>query len=282
MADVDIDHLREWVGRTQATEQRIDPFPARAMAALLDQDVLPSEGDPLPPPWQWLYFLDTPSREGTGHDGHPKRGGFLPPVQLPRRMWAAGRLDIEAPLRIGADVRKVSSVQSVERKDGNSGPLIFVQVAHEYHQDGRRCLSEVQSLVYREAPKGLAPLSPGEVEVDEAQWSRIVQPDPALLFRFSALTYNGHRIHYDRDYAMREEFYPALVVHGPLQATLLLDLLAHHCADVRIRSFEFRALRPAFDTDAVRLCGRRDGEQVKLWTADPQGRVGMRATAVVA
>jgi len=277
---VDIDHLRQWVGKSEVREQHLEPFPARALARLLDREVVPGDGDPLPIPWHWLYFLDAPSRAGTGTDGHPERGGFLPPVPLPRRMWAAGDLTIHEPLTLGRAARKVSTVRSVEHKQGRAGSLVFVTVAHELEQSGKPCISELQHLVYREAPTAAAALPPGEPASTAGDWSRTVHPDPVMLFRFSALTYNGHRIHYDRDYATREEFYPALVVHGPLLATLLLDLLVR---EGRISAppahFSFRAQRPAFDTEPLRLLGRSEPEGVALWTSDASGMVGMTASA---
>lgn len=279
-AAIDIDHLRQWVGRSETHEQHLDPFPARALAGLLDRADVPCEGDVLPLPWHWLYFLDAPSREGTGVDGHPKRGGFLPPVPLPRRMWAAGELTLHEPLRLGCVARKTSTVRSVDLKQGRAGPLVFVTVAHDLEQDGRRCISELQHIVYRDAPTGPVPLLPGEPAPVDGEWTRTVSPDPVMLFRFSALTYNGHRIHYDRDYATREEFYPALVVHGPLLATLLLDLLAREGqAKSPPAHFSFRALRPAFDTDRLCLFGRATPERVALWTTDATGMVGMTASA---
>ena len=280
IAPIDIDHLRQWVGRSETREQHLDPFPARALAGLLDRAEAPGEGDALPLPWHWLYFLDAPSREGTGADGHPRRGGFLPPVPLPRRMWAAGEFTLHEPLRLGRAARKTSTVRSVEFKQGKAGALVFVTVAHELEQGGQPCINELQHIVYREAPTAPAPLPPGEPASTDAGWSRTVFPDPVMLFRFSALTYNGHRIHYDRDYAMREEFYPALVVHGPLLATLLLDLLARegHAAAPPVH-FSFRAQRPAFDTQPLTLFGREEAEGVTLWTADATGMVGMTASA---
>jgi 3-methylfumaryl-CoA hydratase len=276
---IDLDYLRDWIGRRQVAAQFIDPFPARALAGLLDWAEEPSAGDELPPAWHWLYFLDTPSRAATGVDGHPQRGGFLPPVPLPRRMWAAGKLQVLAPLVIGQPANKVSTVRGVDLKEGKTGPLVFVTVGHELHQDGRVCLLEEQNLVYREAPSAPAPLPPGELPATAGEWSGKVTPDPALLFRFSALTYNGHRIHYDRDYATREEFYPALVVHGPLLATLLLDFLVRERPDAAVTRFEFRALRPAFDTDPIRLRGQPEDFGASLWTVDPSGAVGMKASA---
>lgn len=278
---VDIHHLREWVGREQVAEQTLEPFPAVALSGLLDRAAPPAVGEALPLPWHWLYFLDAPARAATGVDGHPRRGGFLPPVPLPRRMWAAGSLQCETPLRLGEPARKRSTVRSVDLKEGRSGPLVFVTVDHVLEQGGHVCLREEQNIVYREAPTGPAPLPPGEPAKKVAQWSAVLKPDPALLFRFSALTYNGHRIHYDRDYAVREEFYPALVVHGPLLATALLDLLERGRPGVPVRTFSFRALRPAFDTDTLQLCAAAEGDMVELWTQDAQGQVGMTARATL-
>ncbi|WP_372659791.1 acyl-CoA dehydrogenase [Hydrogenophaga sp.] len=278
---IDIDHLRQWVGREQVAEQTLEPFPAVAMSGLLDRAEPPAVDDALPLPWHWLYFLDAPARAATGLDGHPQRGGFLPPVPLPRRMWAAGKLQCEAPLRLGASARRRSTVRSVELKDGRSGPLVFVTVDHVLEQGNRTCVREEQNIVYREAPTAPVSLPVGEKATQAAQWSATLQPDPALLFRYSALTYNGHRIHYDRDYAVHEEFYPALVVHGPLLATALLDLLEQGRPGVPVRAFTFRALRPAFDTDVLQLCAAAEGNTVELWTQDAQGQVGMTAQATL-
>ena len=277
---IDMDYLRQWVGRSEIREQHLEPFPARALASLLDREQVPGDGDLLPLPWHWLYFLDTPSREGTGMDGHPKRGGFLPPVPLPRRMWAAGELTVHEPLRLGRTARRTSTVRSVEHKQGRAGSLVFVTVAHELQQGGKPCISELQHLVYREAPAAPTPLPSGEPASTTSDWSRTLHPDPVMLFRFSALTYNGHRIHYDREYATREEFYPALVVHGPLLATLLLDLLVREGqVSTMPAHFSFRAQRPAFDIDPLKLCGRSGLDGVALWTADASGMVGMTASA---
>lgn len=275
---VDLAHLQQWVGRSESREQHLDPFPARALAGLLDREQAYGDGDALPLPWHWLYFLDAPSREGTGADGHPKRGGFLPPVPLPRRMWAAGELTLHEPLRLGRAARKTSTVRSVELKQGKAGALVFVTVAHELEQDGRPRISELQHIVFREAPAAPAPLPPGEPAPTDATWRRALRPDAVMLFRFSALTYNGHRIHYDRDYATREEFYPALVVHGPLLATLLLDLAAREQPGSQAAHFSFRAQRPAFDTDELHLNGHLNADGAALWTSDAQGFIGMNAT----
>ena len=277
---IDLAHLQQWVGRRESREQHLDPFPARALAGLLDRADPPGEGDALPLPWHWLYFLDAPSRAGTGADGHPKRGGFLPPVPLPRRMWAAGELSVQTPLRLGRAARKTSTVRSVELKQGKAGALVFVTVAHELEQGGRACLSELQHIVYREAPSAPAPLPSGETGPANAAWQSALTPDAVMLFRYSALSYNGHRIHYDRDYATREEFYPGLVVHGPLLATLLLELAARERPEAQPRHFSFRAMRPAFDGEPLRLHGQPEGAGAALWTTDAQGHIGMSAQLV--
>ncbi|MGE0097185.1 MAG: MaoC family dehydratase N-terminal domain-containing protein [Hydrogenophaga sp.] len=279
---LDLDHLRQWVGRSATQEQHLEPFAARALAGLLDRDAAPVEGDALPLLWHWLYFLEAPSRAGTGVDGHPRRGGFLPPVPLPRRMWAAGELTLHRPLRLGRNARKTSTVRSVDLKQGKAGALVFVTVAHELTQDDRACISELQHIVYREAPTAHAPLPPGETAPTGAEWSRELAPDTPLLFRYSALTYNGHRIHYDRDYATQVEFYPGLVVHGPLLATLLLDLAQRERPGADIRNFSFRAMRPAFEGAALQLCGTPTTTGAELWTSDAEGFTGMKATATFA
>jgi len=193
-------------------------------------------------------------------------------------MWAAGTLEIAQPLKLGAEAEKVSTVKSVELKSGKSGTLVFVNIEHKFSQHGQLCITEEQNLVYRELPASPAPLPPGEQAATDAIWSRALTPDPVLLFRFSALTYNGHRIHYDRDYAVREEFYPGLVVHGPLLATLLLDLVQREQPGAQIAKFKFRAQRPTCDLGPLHLHAKRDGNTVQLWSADHENYVGMTAS----
>lgn len=278
---IDIKYLQGWVGCERAMEDQLPVFPARALAAALSRDTLPDMGDPLPPSWHWLYFLDTPSTLGTGVDGHPLKGDFLPPVPLPRRMWASGQLRIDKPLIIGQSARRQSRVMSVELKEGQSGSLVFVTLEHLIFQEQVCRVRELQHLVYRDAPTSAMPLPIGQRPTEEAHWERVLQPDPVLLFRFSALTYNGHRIHYDRDYAVQEEFYPGLVVQGPLLATALLELALEQAGPGCVEDFKFRAVRPTFAQGPIRLCGRREGEQLQLWSLDQDGFVGMTALAVV-
>lgn len=276
---IDLDHLRQWVGRERSVSDALHAHPAQALAAALDHAELPQVGDALPAGWQWLYFLDTPRASNTGLDGHPKLGEFLPPAPLPRRMWAAGNMQVEQPLRLGTPATRRTVIESIDAKTGKSGALVFVTLAHSISQAGRVCIREQQNLVYRDLPTGFVPLPPGDAAPAVADFSRTVTPDPVLLFRYSALTYNGHRIHYDRHYAVQQEFYPALVVHGPLLATLLLDLLRAEVPQAVIADFSFRAVRPTFDTHPFTVCGQREGARVTLWTLDHQGFVGMTASA---
>jgi 3-methylfumaryl-CoA hydratase len=281
MTPADVEAMRAAVGRKRRVTDSLNTFPARAFAAALDHDSLPDAGDALPPTWHWMYFLDTPATRESNIDGHPRKGGFLPPIPLPRRMWAAGALDILKPLRLGIQAEKQSTVRSIDIKEGKTGTLVFVNLEHELRQCNQLCIREDQSLVYRAMPTGSTTPPGGRCELVPER-SRALTPDPVLLFRYSALTYNAHRIHYDRDYATRVEHYPGLVVHAPLLASLLLDLLLREFPGATPRQFRFRAVRPTFDRGTVRLHGRRDGSEAKLWTTDEDDVLGMSATALLA
>ena len=281
MTDGKAAELQAWVGKSQTTHSDLPRFQAEALAAAIDATATPNIGDSLPLPWHWLYFLDPVRRDGTGDDGHPQKGGFLPPVPLPRRMWAAGKLEVTKPLTLGLAAEKASVITSVEEKDGRSGKLVFVNLRHEFRQAEKLCITEQQNLVYREAPQERNPLPAGKKIDSEPQFTRKITPDPILLFRFSALTYNAHRIHYDRAYAVNEELYPALVVHGPLLATLLLNLAYENLPNARIETFSFRAVRPTFDSQPIQLCGRRSGNQLLLWSEDHEGYCCMKAEATM-
>jgi 3-methylfumaryl-CoA hydratase len=278
---IDIDHLKTWIGREQQASEVLSVFPARALAAMLNHVRLPESGEPLPPAWHWLYFLATPGAAETGCDGHPSKGGFLPPVLLPRRMWAAGSFDLIRPLRLGSRAEKISMISSVELKHGSTGALVFVKLEHELRQEGSLCLREEQNLVYREMPVTAVPLPPGDPAPAVPQRVQSIAVDPVLLFRFSALTYNAHRIHYDRDYATRTEFYPGLVVHAPLLAILVLDLAVQMRPGIPITQFRFRAVRPTIDLGAIQLGGKCEGSEMTLWSLDHENVVGLRATAVL-
>jgi 3-methylfumaryl-CoA hydratase len=267
-----------WVGRTQMLDDQIGAAPARLMRATLDQD--PDGGsDELPPLWHWLYFLPGERQSSIGADGHPQRGGFLPPVTLPRRMWAGGRLQFHRSLSMGSAVQRVSRIVSVQSKEGRSGRLVFVTVLHEVSDAQGIAISEEQDIVYRDAPAPGAPAPAAPAAPADEQFSRVITPDPVLLMRYSALTFNGHRIHYDRPYAIQEEGYPGLVVHGPLIATLLMETLCGAHPARRVARFEFKAVSPLFDTAPFTVAGKLDGNVAQLWARGPQGQLAMSARA---
>lgn len=270
----------DWVGREESQTQRILPSAVQALAATLDLETAPEAGQALPPGWQWLFFNPVVRRSGLGPDGHPARGGFLPPIDLPRRMWAGSRLRYLADLTVGAEATRRSRIAKVENKVGKRGSLWFVTVEHQTTCDGRACIVEEQDIVYREAtaPGTLTPAP--QVFDGVAEWDRDVVPDTTLLFRYSALTFNGHRIHYDQAYARDEEGYPDLVVHGPLTATLLQQFALEQGGGRPLGRFEFRGVSPLFVGRAFRLEGRNgtDGT-LTLWARGPDGELAMSATA---
>jgi 3-methylfumaryl-CoA hydratase len=272
--------LTDWVGRETEVACRLDPWRARALHATLDlSGPAPADGTPVLPGWHWCYFLDTVASAQLDVDGHPRRGGFLPPVPLPRRMWAAGRLEFVAPLLLGGDAHKVSRIVNVEEKSGRSGRLCFVTVEHRYIGGTGLAIRESQDIVYRDPPSGEpgpAPAAPGD-----AAWQRAWSFAAAALFRYSALTFNSHRIHYDRPYATAEEGYPGLVVHGPLLATLMLELVREHAPGRRLKRFEFRAIAPVFDGQTVTACGSPVADGVEAWIADERGGLRMRGRATL-
>lgn len=279
MSNIDIKFLKSWEGKQQLHEDILTLFPTAALLAALDHEVSPRSGDQLEGLCHWLYFLPVTQASKTGRDGHPQTGGFLPPVPLPRRMWAAGNVSFNKSLVLGQAAQKTSTIKSIQLKEGRSGELVFVNLEHQIHQNDQLCIVEEQNLVYRAMPEKLLPTPAGVVPELTAEFGKTITPDPVLLQRYSALTYNSHRIHYDRDYAKNEEFYPALVVHGPLLATLLMDLCLNQFPELSIQNFTFRAQRPTFDDHPFRIEGRSDGENIKLWTVDHEGFVGMSATA---
>ncbi len=273
----------QWIGNTDTVEDHIGLFPAQALAATLDDATVFSPGMPLPPVWHWFYFLPRAPQSRLGPDGHPERGGFMPPIELPRRMFAGARMRFHEPLVIGEPARRDAEILKVSQKTGRTGTLAFVTVGYKIHQRGGLCVEEEQDIVYRE-PGAPVP-APEVVELPPppaGAWTRTVTPDPRLLFRFSALTFNAHRIHYDRPYAMAEEGYPGLVVHGPLTAILLMELVRHN-AGRPAKGFSFRGQAPLFDLAPFRLTGTpaEDGA-VALEAHGPNGKTAMSATAELA
>lgn len=280
-------HLQSWQGRSETTLDTMTAAPVRALSATLDrEDAAPVPGTEIPPLWHWLYFLPHARQSEIGPDGHPRRGGFLPPVPLPRRMWAGGRLRWEArnPLQVGQEVQRTSTIQSVRHKTGRSGELLFVQVEHRFSNENGLALTEEHDIVYRPLARPGDPVPQPQQPPAQAMWSRTIVPDDVLLFRYSALTFNGHRIHYDRRYVTQVEGYPGLIVHGPLIATLLVDLLRRSLPGTRLAEFDFKAVRPTFDLHPFSVHGKpsADGRAVELWAQDHEGFLTMQAMATLA
>ncbi|MEA2755074.1 MAG: 3-methylfumaryl-CoA hydratase [Aliidongia sp.] len=268
-----------WAGRTREAVDVATAAPVRALAATLDLPVPAAQaGDPIPPAWHWLYFLATAAQAELGPDGAEARGEFLPPVPLPRRMWAGGSFVFHRPLRVGETLHRLSTIRSITSKTGRQGKLVFVTVSHEISGATGPAVTEEQIIVYRPAARPGEAATPVDEPADRV-WRRTVPPDPILLFRFSALTFNGHRIHYDRPYATSTEGYPGLVVHGPLQAMLLLELARAAVPERPVRRFEYRALAPIFDTAPFTVNGRLEDGAARLWTADGNFHLGMSGRA---
>lgn len=274
--------LRAWIGRRSERVDWITAARVAAWNATLDRDEpFPAEGDPAPPLFHFTLCPPLARHSELGPDGHAMRGGFLPPVGLPRRMWAGGRFRFHRPLRVGDRVEQVSTIERVEEKRGRSGPLVFVSVRHALSGPGGLAVEEEQDLVYRDRSRPGEPAPPPGEPAPAGAWQREIVPDHVLLFRYSALTFNGHRIHYDRRYATEVEGYPGLVVHGPLLATLLVDLLRRERPGQALESFRFRALRPTTDVAPFSLRGGpgADPRHVRLWSTDGSGATAVEAEA---
>lgn len=293
--------LEQWLGRTQTVTDTISPVQARQMAATLDDRARMKNPalSPLPAGWHWLYFNPMEVQSKLGEDGHPARGDFLPPVELPRRMWAGSRLQWSRAFSVGSDVSKESEIVKVSRKSGRSGEMVFVTVAHVYTDAEGLLLREEHDIVYRDSQSAAEKTALAEVANRITQWqatapvfertgesTKAVTPDPVMLYRYSAATYNGHRIHYDLDYCRDVEGYPGLVVHGPLIATLLLGYIENDIAPGRqIGTFEFRATRPTFDLGRFHLhSSRKDGDPntLNVWATNNVGEVGIDGVVTLA
>ena len=277
-APLDIEMLRGWIGRTERVSEGITRQKAREMRVTLDQEAgTPQDGDAVMLTAHWCLAAPTAPLSALGPDGHPARGGFLPPVPLPRRMWAGGALTFLDALRVGDAVTRASRITDVVVKEGRTGILCFVSVEHEISTARGTAIRERQDIVYRgvDAPAG----GQGKSEPPRAPtWQESVDPNPVMLFRYSAITFNGHRIHYDRSYCQTEEGYPGLVVHGPLQATLLVEFAARLLGQTPA-SLSFRSVRPIFDGALMTLNAVEAEGGLELWTADHEGRPCMLAQA---
>lgn len=270
----------DWIGKSETRSDIITPGLLQRFCATINRPVT----DEIPQGLHWCLCLPDASTAELAEDGHPEKGGFLPPIPLPRRMWASSSISFEQPLRMGDEISRVSTVASIEEKSGKSGDLVFVAVDHETRVGDGVAIRERQNIVYREPAKTAAPpipISNDPPALDDWDWQQTVTPSEPLLFRYSALTFNSHRIHYDRPYAMQEEGYPGLVVQGPLMATLLLNLAASELGANKLSSFSFRGQSPAFANAVIYLVGKRDGETIALAVIGNDGKEIMTAQAAI-
>ncbi|MBX3536779.1 MAG: MaoC family dehydratase N-terminal domain-containing protein [Chelatococcus sp.] len=288
-SQLDIEHLRGWIGRSEEASDVLTDRLVRGLLATIAGDAQkPWDSADVPLTMHWCLAPPIAPMAALGPDGHPARGGFLPPTPLPRRMWAGGRLEFHDRLKRGDSVARRSVIRDVTAKQGRSGTLCFVTVDHDITTARGLAIRERQDIVYREAEpprSGGAPAggaaTPSPPATPAAQWQRIIPCSPVLLFRYSALTFNGHRIHYDRSYCRDEENYPGLVVHGPLQATLLVEFAASLRGGRTPTAFDFRGVSPLFDgADFTLNASDADDGSLRLWTADAHGWTTMEAKAV--
>jgi 3-methylfumaryl-CoA hydratase len=275
------DQYDAWIGKQSSTEALVTAYQADALTATLDRDdPLYKKGDAIPPGWHLFYIREVVKLRDTALDGHPKRGDFLPPIDLPRRMWAGTQATYHKPIHVGETIRNVTTIEAVTPKVGKTGNLVFLKLKHEISGDDGVATTEIQDVVYREEaqPGAVAPEPPPAPA--EAVWKRTIHPSPVLLFRYSALTMNSHRIHYDRSYVTEVEKYPGLLVHGPLTFTLLLDLFRRENPEITLKSFAVRAVSPIYDTHDFTIEGAPgDAGEAALWALNNDGRLAMSAKA---
>mgnify|MGYP003643128921 FL=1 len=270
----------DWIGKSETRRDVITPGLLQRFCATIDRPVT----DEIPQGLHWCLCLSDAPTAQLAEDGHPAKGGFLPPIPLPRRMWASSSVYFEHPLQLGDAVSRVSTVASIEQKSGKSGDLVFVAVDHETRTGDRVAIRERQNIVYREpavASARAAKVSTDPVDLSGWDWQQQITPTEPLLFRYSALTFNSHRIHYDKPYAVQEEGYPGLVVHGPLMATLLLNLAASELGTNKLSSFSFRGQAPAFANAVINLVGKRESESIMLAVINNEGKEIMTAQAAI-
>ncbi len=271
-------NLQDWVGNSETRTEIIHQQSLDGFAALMDESA-PAPTF-VPPGGHWMYFTPQTKQSDLAVDGHSYKGGFLPPVDLPRRMWAGGRIQFFRPLKSGDNVTKTSTVRSITEKEGRTGKLIFVTVEHALSDKDGSYIKEETDIVYRDAPDPKAPQKAPEMAPDNADWEQIITPDPVMLFRYSALTYNGHRIHYDREDVTQEEGYPGLLVHDPLIGTLLMKLATEKMPGKSLKQFDFRNSNPVFDISSFSICGRQlDDTTCEVWAKGPDGELAVFATA---
>ncbi|QHG65755.1 FAS1-like dehydratase domain-containing protein [Pseudomonas putida] len=257
-----------WIGRTEEAVDELSRNLIKRIAATFGE-AAPAAGQPLPPLWMWCFFQEPVAESQLGTDGHPARGGFLPPADNRNRMWAGGRVEFIAPLKVGAEAHRLSTILHIEEKHGRTGALLFVTVRHDYSQHGQLCVREEQDIVYREPNPPKLDSAPADAPAD---WSEAVTPTPTLLFRYSAVTFNGHRIHYDFPYVTETEGYAGLVVHGPMIATLNLRAFIRANPDKQVRHFAYRGVRPLTVPTPFEVAGRISAPgQARLWAGNAAG-----------
>ena len=276
------DQYGPWIGKQKITEALVTAYPADALNATLDRDdPMLREGDPVPPGWHLIYIREVVKLSATAEDGHPKKGDFLPPIDLARRMWAGTKATYHRPFHIGERIRNVTTIKSITPKEGKTGQLLFLNLEHKIEGESGIATTEIQDVVYREEAK---PRTTNSSDISSAQsepvWKQIIYPSPVLLFRFSALTMNSHRIHYDRSYVTQVEKYPGLLVHGPLTFVLLLDLFRRKHPQATLKTISVRAVSPLYDTHQFSVEGT-PGEKgsAALWALNHEGRLAMSANA---
>jgi len=267
-ASISATDFSAWIGRTEEAHDVLSRNLVKRIAATFGE-ATPADGEPLPPLWQWCFFQEPVFESQLGSDGHPARGGFLPPADNRNRMWAGGRLEFIAPLTVGAEALRLSTILNIEEKHGRTGSLLFVTVRHDYSQNGLLCVREEQDIVYRE--QNPPRLNSGEAP-ESGDWSETVSPTPTLLFRYSAMTFNGHRIHYDYPYVTDTEGYPGLVVHGPMIATFNLRAFIRANPDKPVRHFAYRGVRPLTLPTPFQVGGRIvEPGKAQLWAGNADG-----------
>ena len=271
------DHA-SWIGKSKSVNDALRPEQAQLLSATIGHDRTIENGSTLPALWHWVYFQEVSQIDQLGRDGHASKGEFLPPIDLPRRMWAGGRLDYQRHAKIGERLTKTSTIKDIKNKTGKTGQLCFVTVRHEYfdHED-KLVFSEEHDIVYREDPQDKTTTAATIAPPENGAANEVVTPSSVLLFRYSALTFNSHRIHYDRDYCINVEGYPGLIFHGPLTATLLAEFAGRKNPDKQIKTFSFRATAPLFDTEPFAI--NTDGRNT-YWAETPNGRLAMKAEIV--
>ena len=283
--NLNIEHLKTWIGKTEIQEERSCEQPIHQYYGLLNKQYRPREGEPMGPMCHYFFFKPKVSHDEIGPDGHPARGAFMPPVPLPRRMFAGSSIKYKKPLIIGERHKKVAVIEDITLKEGRSGVLVFCKVRHNFFgKDGDLALSELQNIVYREDPP-----KAGSVKVERAieapfktvdcAFKKTITPDPVMLFRYSSSTLNTHRIHYDRKYALEVEGYPGLVVHGPLAASFLAELALEKNPGQSFRTFQFEARAPLYDTSPFQIAGKPTTNGIDLWSITPDNKISTKAKA---